>query len=273
MNSAVHNLQKAILDQNQSLTQLLRQTKLIASKLNLEDVEKWVDCELRGYPESIHPPPYRTVTTMHLETHNPVRGWRFAGNVEIPIPMAKPIAEIENLSKDEFAVTTLPEQIPVQNSLGYISDRPQRLIIACSQFKTIVESVRDELLQWTITLEKRGIKGEDMNFDEKEKQLATNVNIEKFTGVFGNVTNSQVAIHDYGSICKLLIDHNLPKNERRELEDILDELKTAPPEKKPSLIARAEGWLVKHGPALGTGAEALGKFIKGLSGHASGHPN
>jgi len=118
MSSAVHNLQKAILDPNQSLTQLLRQAKLVASKLNLDDVERWVDSELRGYPEDIHPPPYRTVTTMHLETHNPVRGWQFSGNVGIPIPMAKPISEIETLSKGELAITTLPEQIPVRNSLG-----------------------------------------------------------------------------------------------------------------------------------------------------------
>src|ERR1051325_6985911 len=130
MSSAVHNLQKAILDPKQSLIQLLRHTKLIASKLNLEDVEKWVDCELRGYPEDIHPPAYRTVTTMYLETHNPVYGWRLAGNVEIPIPIAKPITEIENLSSDELAITTFPEQLPVRNSLGQISDRPQRLIIA-----------------------------------------------------------------------------------------------------------------------------------------------
>jgi hypothetical protein len=33
--------------------------------------------------------------------------------------------------------------------------------------------VKNELLQWTVELEKRGINGEDMNFDEKEKQLAS----------------------------------------------------------------------------------------------------
>ena len=130
-----------------------------------------------------------------------------------------------------------------------------------------MEAVRDELLQWTVKLEKKGIKGEDMNFDEKEKQLATNVHIENLHGVFGNVTNSQVAVNDYGSVVKLLIDHNVPKSERRELEDILDELTTAPPDKKPSLIARAEGWIVKHGPLLGAAAEILHKTIGGPTSH------
>ena len=48
MSSAVHKLQKAIVDGNLAVTQLLRQTKLIAAKLNLEDVEKRVDLELNG---------------------------------------------------------------------------------------------------------------------------------------------------------------------------------------------------------------------------------
>jgi hypothetical protein len=50
MSSAVHNLQQAIVDGKTSITQLLRQTKLIAAKLDLSDVEQWVDLELNGYP-------------------------------------------------------------------------------------------------------------------------------------------------------------------------------------------------------------------------------
>jgi len=49
MSSAVHNLQKAILDESQSITNLLRQAKLIAAKLDLKDVGEWVDLELSGY--------------------------------------------------------------------------------------------------------------------------------------------------------------------------------------------------------------------------------
>ena len=179
-----------------------------------------------------------------------------------------PIAEIESLSKEEMVTFTPEKKFGITDSLGTSmgSKWPQRVTLDASQFKHILEAVRNELLQWTIELEKRGIKGEDMNFDEKEKQLATNVHIERFAGVFGTVTNSQVAVNDYSSVHQLLIDRNIPKTERRELEDIIDELKTAPPDKKPSLIARAEAWLVKHGPALETGAEMVGKVIKGLSG-------
>ena len=80
MSSAVHDMQVAILEGKQSLTQLLRRTKLIAASLNLADVEKWVDYELKGYPADADLPKYRTVNTEALHILNPVQGWRFAGH-------------------------------------------------------------------------------------------------------------------------------------------------------------------------------------------------
>lgn len=87
------------------------------------------------------------------------------------------------------------------------------------------------------------------------------VNIEKFNGILGNVTNSQVTLYDYSTIHQLLIDHNVPKTGRRELEDIMDELKEAPDAKKPSLIARGEQWIAKHKEFLGAGIEVVTKAI------------
>ena len=69
MSSAIHNLQVAIVEGKQSLTQLLRHTKLIAAKLNLRDVEEWVDLELNGYPSDKEHPAYREVTTDGLLIH------------------------------------------------------------------------------------------------------------------------------------------------------------------------------------------------------------
>ncbi len=85
MSSAIQNLQKAILDANQSLTQLLRQTKMIAAKLNLTDVEKWVDLELSGYPPEIEPPAYRQFETEKLLMHNPYRGWMYVDDLQVEL--------------------------------------------------------------------------------------------------------------------------------------------------------------------------------------------
>jgi AbiTii len=265
MGSAVQNLQMAIVEGKQSLTQLLRQTKLIAAKLNLADVEEWVDLELNGYPDGKIRPEYRAVTTDKLLLHNPYRGWQYVGDVKQTIRTHQPIAEIEILAQEEQVSFTPEKNYPITDGLGTStgSNWPQRVIVNPTQFKGILEAVRNELLRWAIELEKRGIKGEDMSFNEKEKQSATNqvFHIQKFTGILGNVQNSQVTLYDYSSVQQLLIDKEIPKQDRRELEDIMDELKEAPPEKKPSLIARGEQWIIKHKELLGAAAEAVGKAL------------
>ena len=102
-----------------------------------------------------------------------------------------------------------------------------------------------------------------MSFDEKEKLSAAKqvFNIGTVHGTVGNITNSQVTLYDYSSVQQLLIDHKVPKQDRRELEDIMDELKEASHEKRPSLLARAEKWIVKHKELLGAAAEAVGKAV------------
>jgi hypothetical protein len=270
MSSAVYNLQKAVVAGNQPLTQLLRQAKLISAKLGVADVEAWVDLELNGYPDGTELPQYREFTTQSIEIYHPTRGWKFAGHYNQKLKAWQPIADIEDLSKGETLTLTLTRNLPVSDGIGgaFGSDWPQRATISGKSFKHIVEAVTDELLQWTIELEKRGIKGEDMGFDEKEKQSATNqvFNIQKFTGVLGNVQNSHVTLYDYSSVHQLLIDQNVPKQDRRELEDIMDELKVVPPEKKQSLIARGEKWILEHKDLLGAGVEAVGKAIGAAMG-------
>ena len=167
MQRPVSDLQRAILSGQQSLTQLLRQTKVIAAKLNLEDVERWVDLELGGYPADVEPPKYREFVTNSLEIHNPYQGgWRFAGNLNVSLKAHQSIAEIENLSNGERIGFPVVKNFPIHDSLGssMLSDFPQRFTVAGSQFKRIVESVTDELIKWTTELDKRGIKGENMNF-------------------------------------------------------------------------------------------------------------
>jgi hypothetical protein len=271
MSSAVHNLQKAIVAGNQSLTQLLRQAKLIAAKLGLEDVEARVDLELNGYVGKAEPPAYREFATQAIQIRNPIRGWEFAGHFHRKMKARQPIADIENLATGETVCLNITRNLPVEDGIGgsFGSDWPQRAVISGASFKHILEAVTNELLQWTIELEKRGIKGEDMDFDEKEKQSAASMvfNVTNMQGNMGNVTNSQVNINDFSSVHQLLVQSNIPTKERHELEDLLEDLKTAPLEKKPTLLARAEKWVTDHKGLLGAGTEILGKVIEAANKH------
>lgn len=265
MSSAVNDLQRAIVDGQQSLTQLLRKTKLIAAKLGLDDIEKWVDLELNGYGTT-EPPKYREFATQSIQIRNPVRGWEFAGHLHVKMKARQPISDIEKLSKGETLTLAITENYPVDDGMGggFAANWPQRALISGASFQHIVEGVTNALLQWTIELEKRGIKGDNMNFDDTEKQTAGHMtfNIGTVHGAVGNVSHSPVTFYDNKTINQLFVEKNIPKHDRRELEDILDELKTAEPEKKKSLAARAEELIVKHKELLGTAAEAVGRAIR-----------
>jgi hypothetical protein len=70
---------------------------------------------------------------------------------------------------------------------------PQRLQLSTTAFRGILENVRSKLLDWTLELEKQGVLGENMSFNQAEKQIAHNItvnNIEKFTVILGNVSQS-----------------------------------------------------------------------------------
>ena len=101
MGSALLNLRRAILSGQPTLTQLLRQTKLIAARLSLGDVEHWADQELAGYASTSEPPDYRRVFTQTLEVYNAHRAtWQFAGNLNYSFKAHQPIAQIEIFSRE-----------------------------------------------------------------------------------------------------------------------------------------------------------------------------
>jgi hypothetical protein len=93
---------------------------------------------------------------------------------------------------------------------------------------------------------------------EVEESDRRTLNIGHFTGVLGNITNSVVNVYDYNSIRSELKGLNIPRPERSELEDILDELKADPPETtKQSLIEKGKAWIVKNQEFLGAGASIV----------------
>src|ERR1035437_2899452 len=118
MSSAVHNLQKAIVEGKVPLMQLLRHTKLIAANLNLADVEEWVELELNGYPEGKERTTYREVTADRLLVMNPYQGWHHVGDVAERCKVHQPIAEIEMLAHQSEVSFAPATNYGLTNSLG-----------------------------------------------------------------------------------------------------------------------------------------------------------
>ena len=176
------------------------------------------------------------------------------------MPFGHSISQIEEFSKQERMDFAPQTDIPLS---GIASSFPQRVVFSGIVFKGMIEAVRERLLDWSLELEKRGITGENMSFDEQEKQAARNhiFNIQNFTGVLGNVSHSSVNLYDFDSIHQELKQWKVPQSERNELENILDALKSSPPEEKPSLIEKGKAWIVKNQEFLGAGASIIRKAL------------
>jgi hypothetical protein len=270
MASLVTNLQRDILNSKKSVTEILRTAKLISAKLGLTDISEWINAELTGYSEPSTVPAYREITGGTLQVHNPYRGWELAGQLgpnDLKFRSIQPVSEIEDLAKAEFVTTTPPKKFPLRTMGGgpdgLSMQFHQRIVHSPMEMRGILEAIKEQVLNWAIELEQRGILGEDMSFDNEEKQKAHNqtFNIQHFTGVLGDVKNSSVNVSDYSSIHQALRNQNVPQGERNEIENILDGLKQAKPHEKPSLVEKGKAWIVNNQELLGASASIVRKAL------------
>jgi hypothetical protein len=254
MASLVAKFQKDVLDSTKSVTDILRTAKVISAKLGLNDIEEWTSAELNGYPSNESVPDYRHAVGT-LQVDNPYRGLVTVTGGSIEMPFGHSISQIEEFSKQETMAFAPQIHIPLS---GIHSTLPQRVVFSGIVFKGMIEAVRERVLDWSLELEKRGIAGDNMSFDEREKEAAhSQIFHIQNVGVFGNVSHSNVNVYDFDSIHQELKQLNVPQSERNELENILDALKNSPPEKKQSLIEKGKAWIVRNQEFLGAGASIV----------------
>jgi len=99
MATIIEQIQRDALDENVSVSSLLRRMKFAAAKLNLGAVEDWVEQELSGYQSAESVPAYRIIYGRPM-SQNPVRGWeQIGGSVEgiSKRHIAQSIASLEEL--------------------------------------------------------------------------------------------------------------------------------------------------------------------------------
>jgi hypothetical protein len=161
------------------VSDLLRQALVIASKLGLSDFEAWVRLELNGYPPDGKLPPYRTVTGFPL-AENPVLGW-------VPVGADDP-ASISRISHAKVTSSVTHLEALLRDNSGDIAFQwPARLAsqfarqnfgltnpvtkVSRGSISAILEAARNEILDWALKLDAAGIKGEGLEFTEREKSV------------------------------------------------------------------------------------------------------
>ena len=208
MSSIVLELQKDLLDKNCDILQALRKAHVIAVKLHLIEFDTWIQNELNGYKTADDNfPDYRQMKGT-LKAKNPCRGWIPAVITdknshqlfnEVPIfESVSALLDIEKKSSDGFFYYSYPPDLSMK--LCQYASTPTymeiALFISTVNITSLIEKVKNCLLEWTIELEEKGILGENMTFNEKEaesaKEVSQQINNYYGTVVNGNVSSSQI---------------------------------------------------------------------------------
>jgi hypothetical protein len=260
-------IQEAALDGKSSLTEALRKAKVACAKLQLLEFGKWVDDELNGYmAKNINElPPYRKLHGTP-EALNTYRGWipiQFASAEEqvaySHAPLGMSIGGIEDSLREAkagdgtyFAFPYPPEIANgLRDSLNYGDD--VRIRLDKMQIREVLHAVRNILLNWTLDMEREGIKGDGLMFSDDEKKASAavtqstvnHIHIDQVGAFVQNADASLVQggistsldVHSVRNLVQqveqLLPAANLEKALESETQSALDELKDAAQSQNP----------------------------------------
>lgn len=197
MNSIVLELQKDAMDPNIEISDLLRKAYIVAKKLKIKELENWIKLELNGYnSEEVTIPKYRKVHGS-LKYFNP-----FYGYSDFVIEDSKlqetastrylnsPLAEIEDLykkSKNIVVINIESDAMAIFRKYFNSNVVPEKIHVSVSQLKSILDSVRNIILEWSLKLEEDGILGEDLEFTSTEKEIAVDKRTNYSTIIYGSI--------------------------------------------------------------------------------------
>ena len=201
MESVVIELQKELLKTDCDILSALRKAHIIASKLDLKEFDEWILSELNGYKcdeEKI--PDYRSIKG-ELKAWNPYNGWipviLTDGKTEQLICNRRISDSISSIIRLGTKNATGDFAINIPADVARIIDKmctvpfPTKYAVFFSSHSLheIIDRVKNCLLEWTLTLEKQGVRGNGMIFDEKETSAAKSIpqQVNNYYGTVGNL--------------------------------------------------------------------------------------
>lgn len=199
MASLVEELQRDALNPQVRVSDLLRKAKTIAHKLDLAELASWVETELNGYGDTASVPSYRLVRG-RVKGLNPFHGWQPVifndpdhEDAFSKQPIGQRVAELE----DVIARTKGGELlIPLSSGAKQILMRATGMdvdfavLVSASDPVGILDAVRNALLDWSLKLEKAGIRGDGMSFSTEERQKAHEPQVSYNIGRIGTFTGN-----------------------------------------------------------------------------------
>ena len=200
MGSLIIELQRDALNEDISVSSLLRKAFVVAKKLKLQEWEKWINSELNGYyhlaeSKQVRPenrweelPRYRWVTVqwqLRLPSQNliplifksPQRAEMMSKS-----PVIESIREIEALLDTELYAfpMTIPDPLKLALYEECGGNEPRRIVFK-NELHRIQEAVRNIILEWASELDAKSLRGDGLAFSPQERETAGNItfNIER----------------------------------------------------------------------------------------------
>ncbi len=176
MVSLVQELEQDAYDSKASLSNMLRKAKAIAVKLQLRQPMEWVKAELDGYGGG-NVPDYRKLSG-RVKAHNPYVGLipMLCSDPEMERIISEhwvrePVGAIEHLlsSTNEPMVPLSGKKGQFLSRFSNVPDFPMYLLLSPSSLISILDAVRNKVLDWSLQLQADGIVGEGMSFRPEEK--------------------------------------------------------------------------------------------------------
>lgn len=187
MRSLVLELQQLAQAGDTPLPELLRRAKVVAVKLGIDEARSWIDLETNGYPEGAILPPYRVVPCelrglnlargewqpVRWEMSNPLQRYFSLALVRDPIAMVQEYTGGKNVQQAELTQEDVDMLAQLNN--GELASVRLARFFSRANFVGILDGVRTKILDWSLELEKRGVLGHEMTFDETEKRKASEI--------------------------------------------------------------------------------------------------
>lgn len=195
-------LQEDCINCSGNATNILRKAYAYSRKLQLTEFSKWLDLEMRGYDKPSNAPAYRWIhgVVQALSYNNkliPVQLPSDCLNMLSSVGLTQPISELSTIvGKDETGTVHIPFQGDVNAELCKAVNMETQfyLVVGKEQLKSIIDSVIDSILKWTLLFEEEGIVGKELTFSKEDTDKAKSIPPEKYNPLVinGNVNTIMI---------------------------------------------------------------------------------
>ena len=269
--------------EGKDILKILRKSYTISKELELNDFNKWIDLELNGYHDKDYTiPEYRKISS-ELRCHT--KQFTHSGIWDIPdtriydLPeefmetlsnyyLPNSIPEIIKVCKDNKAIQ-IPFDSTFENSLRkflikYNHDKSikyQFLEIyrycPVNQIESIIDYVKNTILDWTSELKNKGISGEEYSFTDVEREKANNINynltiLNNVYKIENNITIDETSFKtvvsaNLNAIREILKENKIETKINNKIIDNITLMESELDKKQPDLnILSEKGLLIKE---------------------------